>query len=161
MEGQVTGTSHSDSQPHLWMTLGRSVLEKSEKMTQCFEWTPRRENFSEKSFRASSSQNRICERVGSDKDDAPEWREFWDGVDLRLGAIDTTNVNRKERERERQSEKSQHISNIARILKKEYICLGNAWTCDMQKKLHHGLSPIQSYQDIINFHTSKCMIILL
>ena len=161
MEGRVTGTSHNDSQPRLWMIVGRSVLEKSDKMTRCSEWTPRREKFFEKSFQAFSSRNRIEEGVGSDEDDALEWRGFQDGVDLRLGAIDTTNQNRKERERERQSEKSQHISNIARILKKEYICLGNAWTCDMQKKLHHGLSPIQSYQDIINFHTSKCMIILL
>ena len=80
---------------------------------------------------------------------------------LRLGAIDMTNVNRKERERERQSEKSQHIANIASILKIEYVCMGNAWICDMQKKLHHGLIPIQSYQYTINLHTSKCMIILL
>ena len=50
---------------------------------------PHREKFSEKAFRASSSQNRIDERVGSDEVDAPERRGFWDGVDLHLGAIDT------------------------------------------------------------------------
>ena len=55
-----------------------------------------------------------------------ERRGFQDGSDLSLGAIDTTNVNRKKRERERQSEKSQHISNIVSILKIEYICIGNA-----------------------------------
>ena len=44
--------------------------------------------------------------------------KFWDGADLRLGAIDTTNVNRKERERKRQLEKSQSNSNITSILKR-------------------------------------------
>ena len=104
------------------------------------------EKFSEKSFQASSSRNRIWEGVGSeDEDDVLEHKGFWDRADLRLGAIDMNNVNKKERQRKRQSEKSQHISNIASILKKDYVCMGNAWTCDMQKNLHHGLSPIQSY----------------
>ena len=59
------------------------------------------EKFSEKSFRASSSRNRIWEGVGSEEDDALERKGFWDGADLRLGAIGTTNVNRKRgRERE-------------------------------------------------------------
>ena len=38
-------------------------------------------------------------------------------MDLRLGAIDTTNVNNREGEKERQSEKSQTFSNISNILK--------------------------------------------
>ena len=146
MKGQVIETSHNDSQPQLWMTSGRSVSATFAKMTRCSEWTPRRAKFSDKSFQASSSWNRICEGVGSKEDDASERRGFLDGKDLCLGAINTTNVNRKERERERQSEKSQHISNIVSILKIEYVYMGNAWTCDMQKTLHHGLSPIQSYQ---------------
>ena len=75
-------------------------------MSWHFEWTPRQEKFSEKSFQASSSRNQIEEGVGSDEDDALEWRGFWDGANLRLGTIDMTNVNKKERERERQSEKS-------------------------------------------------------
>ena len=58
--------------------------------------------------------------------EALERKGFWDEADLRFGAIDTTNINRKERERKRQSEKSQHISNIASISKKEYVCMGNA-----------------------------------
>ena len=74
--------------------MGRSVLAKSTKMTRHSEWTPRQEKFSEKSFRASSSQNLIWEGVGSEEDDALERKGFWDGVDLRLGVIDTTNVNR-------------------------------------------------------------------
>ena len=39
-------------------------------------------------------------------------------MDLRLGVIDTTNVNNKEGEKERQSEKSQTFSNISNILKR-------------------------------------------
>ena len=57
----------------------------------------------------------------------------------------------KERERKkRQSEKFQAISNITSVLKREYVCMGNAWTCGMQRKLHHGLNPIQTYQ-----HTNR------
>ena len=142
--------------------IGKSVSAKSAKMTRHSEWTPRWEKFSKMSFRASSPRNQIWEGVGlKDEDDDPERRGFQDRIDLRLGVIDMINVNRKERERKRQSETSQHISNIASILKKEYICKRNAWTCDIQKKLHHGLSLIQSYQHTINLHTSKCMIILL
>ena len=99
--GQVTRTSHSDSYPWLWMTVGRSMSAKSAKMTRRFEWTPHRQKFSEKSFQASSSWNRIWEGVGSEEDNALKRKGFWDGADLRLGAIDTTNVNRKRgRERE-------------------------------------------------------------
>ena len=36
--------------------------------------------------------------------DAPERRGFWDGVDLRLGAIMQTNARKRERERERERE---------------------------------------------------------
>ena len=79
------------------------MLAKSAKMTRYSERTPHRENFSEKSFRASLSRNRIEEGVGSNEDNAPEQRGFRDVVDLYFGAIDTTNVNEKRgRERERQ-----------------------------------------------------------
>ena len=50
---------------------------------------PRREKFSEKAFRASSTRNRIEEGVGLDEVDALKQRGLWDGVDLRLGVIDT------------------------------------------------------------------------
>ena len=74
---------------------------------------------------------------------------------------DMTNVNRR-RGRERKTiRKVPSNSNITSILKREYICMGNAWTCDMQNKLHHGLSPIQTYQHTNRLHTSKCMKILL
>ena len=71
---------------------------------------PRREKFYEKALRASSSRNQICDGVGSEEVNALERRGFWDGVDLRLSAIDMTNINEKRgRERETQSEKSQAI----------------------------------------------------
>ena len=51
--------------------------------------------------------------------DAPERRGFWDGVDLRLGVIDTTNVNRNRgRKREEQSKKSE-ANQIYQIYRKE------------------------------------------
>ena len=106
MEGQVIETSHIDSQPWLWMTSGRLVSAKFAKMTRCSEWTPRREKFSEKSFWASSSRNRIWEGVGSEEDDAPERKGFWDGVDLHYGSIDITNVNEKREREERDNQKS-------------------------------------------------------
>ena len=157
----MTGTSHSDSQPQLWMTSGRSVLAKSTRMTWHSEWMPRREKFSEKAFRASSSRNRIWEGVGSKDEDAPERRGFLDGVDLHLDAIDKTNVNRKEREREKDNQKS---SRQFKYIKIYWIKSTYAWECmNMWQaiKKHHGLSLIQSYQHKINLHTSKCMIILL
>ena len=68
---------------------------------------PRLEKFSENALKASSSRNRTLEGEGSKDEEAPERRGFRAGVDLRLGAIDTTNVNEtKGRKRKRQSEKS-------------------------------------------------------
>ena len=68
---------------------------------------PRLEKFSENALKVSSSQNQIVEGEGSVDEEAPERRRFRIGVDLRLGAIDTTNVNKfRGRRREEQSEKS-------------------------------------------------------
>ena len=53
------------------------------------------EKFSENALKASSSRNQTLEGEGSEDDEALERRGFRAGVDLRLGAIDTTNVNRK------------------------------------------------------------------
>ena len=65
------------------------------------------EKFSENALKASSSLNRTVEGEGSVDEEAPERRRFRIGVDLRLGAIDTTNVNKfRGRRREEQSEKS-------------------------------------------------------
>ena len=60
------------------------------------------ENFSEKSDLAFSSRNLTWEGVGS-KEDAPEQKGFWDGVDLHLGAIEQTNARIRERKRERET----------------------------------------------------------
>ena len=71
---------------------------------------PRLEKFSKNALKASSSRNRTVEGEGSEEEEAPERKGFRAGVDLRLGAIDTTNVNRfRRRKREEQSEKSQAI----------------------------------------------------
>ena len=69
----------------------------------------RLEKFSENALKASSSRNRTVEGEGL-VDEVPERRGFRAGVDLHLGAIDTTNVNRfKGRRKEEQSEKFQTV----------------------------------------------------
>ena len=71
---------------------------------------PRLEKFFENALKASSSRNRTVEGEGSVDEEAPERRGFRAGVDLRLGAIDMTNVNRfRGRRRKKQSEKSQAV----------------------------------------------------
>ena len=55
---------------------------------------PRLENFSENALKASSSRSQTIEEEGSEDEEALEQKGFRAGVDLRLGAIDTTNVNR-------------------------------------------------------------------
>ena len=68
------------------------------------------EKFSENALKASSSRNWTLEGNGLEDEEAPEQKGFRAGVDLRLGAINTTNVNRfRGRRREEQSEKSQAI----------------------------------------------------
>ena len=157
----MTRTSYSDSHPWLWMTVGRSVLAKFASMTWRSEWTSHLEKFFENALWASSSRNRRERGAESEDEEAPEWRGFRAGVDLRLSAIDMTNVNRK-RGRERKTiRKVPRNSNMTSILKREYVCMGNAWTCDTQNKLHHGLSPIQTYLHTNRLHTSKCIKILL
>ena len=74
---------------------------------------PHLEKFFENALKASSSQNRTLEGKGSADKEAPERRGFQARVDLCLGAIDTTNVNRfRGIKKEEQSEKSQAISKI-------------------------------------------------
>ena len=157
MRGHVTETSHSDSHPLLWMTEGSSVSAKSDRTTWRFEWMPRLEKFSENALKASSSWNQTLEGEGSEDEEALERRRFWAGVDLRLGAIDTTNVNRKRKRERKTIRKVPSNSNISNIWKGEYVYMGNAWTCDMQSKKHHRLRPIQSFQHTSILHTSKCM----
>ena len=71
---------------------------------------PRLEKFSKNALKASSSWNRTVEGEGLVDEEALEQRGFRAGVDLRLGAIDTTNVNKfKGRRKEEQSEKFQTV----------------------------------------------------
>ena len=71
---------------------------------------PRLEKFSENALKASSSWNRTVEGEGSVDEEALERRGFRTRVDLRLGVIDMTNVNRfRGRRKEEQSEKSQAV----------------------------------------------------
>ena len=80
---------------------------------------PRLEKFSENTLKALSSRNQTGEGEGSVDEEAPEQRGFRAGVDLRLGVIDTTNVNRiRGRKREEQSEKSQAILKKYQIYRK-------------------------------------------
>ena len=68
------------------------------------------EKFSENALKASSSRNWTVEGEGSVDEEALEQRGFRARLDLRLGAMDTTNVNKfRGRRREEQSEKSQAI----------------------------------------------------
>ena len=100
---------------------------KSTKMTWRSESTPRLEKFSENALWASSSRNRRERGAESEDEEAPEQRGFRAGVDLRLGAIDTTNVNgKREREKENTIKKVPSNSNITSIFKREYVCMGNA-----------------------------------
>ena len=82
------------------------------------------EKFFENALKASSSQNRTLEGEGSEDEEAPERRGFQAEVDLRLGAIDMTNVNRKRgKERKDNKKKSQAASIISNILKRKYVCM--------------------------------------
>ena len=88
---------------------------------------PHLEKFYENALKASSSRSQIVEEEGSKDEEAPEQKGFWAGMDLRLGAIDTTNVNRfRGRRKEEQSKKTQAASIISNILKRKYVCMGNA-----------------------------------
>ena len=88
---------------------------------------PHLEKFSENALKASSLWNRTLEGEGSVDEEALEQRGFRTGVDLRLGAIDTTNVNRfKGRKKRRTIRKVPSNSNISNIWKGEYVCMRNA-----------------------------------
>ena len=79
---------------------------------------PHLEKFSKNALKASSSRNRTVEGEGLVDEEAPKQRGFRAGVDVRLGAIDTTNVNKfKGRRREEQSKES-YIVQIYHIYEK-------------------------------------------
>ena len=60
----------------------------------------------ENALKASSSQNRKLEGDGSEDEEAPKRRGFQARVNLCLGAIDTTNVNRKRGRKRKDNQKS-------------------------------------------------------
>ena len=64
------------------------------------------EKFSENALKASSSRNQTLEGEQSEDEEAPKRRGFRVKVDLRLGAIDTTNVNRKRGRERKNNQKS-------------------------------------------------------
>ena len=87
---------------------------------------PRLEKFSENALKASSSWNRTVEGEGSVNEEAPERRGFRAGVDLRLGAIDTTNIN-SQRGRERLTIiKVPSNFKYIKYIEKKYVCMENA-----------------------------------
>ena len=141
MEGQLIRISQRDSQPLLLMIVGRSVSEKSERMTWNFEWMPRLEKFSKKSWWAFSSRNWMWRGVESKEEDASKRRVFRDRVVLQLGAM--RRLSKRKREREAKKYQSTIIS---KVRKEWYVCMKNEWTCDTQQNKHHELSPIQTYQ---------------
>ena len=67
---------------------------------------PRLEKFSENALWASSSRNRRERGAESEDEEALELRGLRAGVDLRLGAIDTSNVNRKRGRERKDNQKS-------------------------------------------------------
>ena len=66
----------------------------------------RLEKFFENALKASSSQNRTLEGEGSKDEEALERKGFQTGVDLCLGVIDTSNVNRNRGRKRKDNQKS-------------------------------------------------------
>ena len=107
--------------------------------------------------------------MGSDEEEAPERRRFRAGVDLRLCAIDMTNVNNREGEKERQPEKSQTLSNISNILKgstyawemhEHVTCKSNCIMGLAQSKpisTQSYSTHLNAWQDHYNANVMQCM----
>ena len=87
------------------------------------EWMPCREKFSINALWASSLWKRRERGAWSEKEEAPEWRGFRTRVDLRLGAIDITNIKKIEREKKKTIRKAPKQFIIVRICEKMYKCM--------------------------------------
>ena len=110
--GHLKGISQRDSHPWVWMTSSRVVLAKSNRITWRSRWMPRLEMFSEKSWWAFSSRNRMWRRGRLvEEDNDPEWKGFQIRVDLCLGAMRSLS----KRERERENTQSQPKTNRYKI----------------------------------------------
>ena len=170
MRGQVTGTSHSDSHPLLWMTEGRSVSAKFDRMTWRSEWMPRLEKFSENALKGSSSQNWIWKGEGSEDKESLKRRGSRAGVDLRLGAINTTNVNRRRGRERKDNHKSPKQHQIYQVYWKEstyawkmheYVtCKTNCIIGSAQSKpisTQTGSTHLNAWQYYYNANVMQCM----
>ena len=74
-------------------------------------------------FRMNTSSRKVLrEGVGLEEDNVLEHKGFWDGANLRLGAIDTTNLNRRRGERKKDIQKS---SKTIQIMHEHVICKRN------------------------------------
>ena len=61
---------------------------------------------------------------GEEEEDASERRGFWDGVDLRLGAMmQLMHEGERERERERENQKSSKQLYYQKIKIVRYVCM--------------------------------------
>ena len=152
------------------MTEGRLVSTKSDRMTQRFEWMPRLEKFSENTLKASSSRNRIWDSVGSEDEEALERRGFRAGMDLRLGVIDTTNVNRKSGRERKDNQKSPKQYQIYQVYWKEstyawemhehVACKGNCIMDSAQSKpisTQIDSTHLNAWQYYYNANVMQCM----
>ena len=101
--GHLKCISQRDSHPRAWMTLGRVVSAKSNRITCHFGWMPHLEKFSEKSCWAFSSRNRTWRGGRLEEEDDPKQKGFRVGVGLCLGAMHSLSKRKREREREKQN----------------------------------------------------------
>ena len=62
----------------------------------------------------------------SEDEEAPERRGFRAEVDLRLSAIDTTNVNRKRGGEKETIKKAPKQFKYNKYIEMKYVCMGNA-----------------------------------
>ena len=90
---------------------------------------PRLEKFSENALKASSSWNQTLKGEGSENEEAPKRRGFRARMDLRLGATDTTNVNRfrgrkkKEKNNKKSTKQFKYIKYIERRVRMHGKCM--------------------------------------
>ena len=87
---------------------------------------PHLAKFSENALWASSSWNRREIGAKSEDEEALERRGFRAKVDLRLGAIDMTNVNRKRGREKETIKKAPKQFKYNKYIEMKYVCVGNA-----------------------------------
>ena len=128
-------------------------------------WLPRFEKFSKNASKASSSRNWIWDKVESEDKEASEWRGFRVRVDLRLGTIDTTNINRRRGRERTDNQKSPKQYQIYQVYWKEstyawemhehVACKGNCIISSAQSK------PISTQTGSIHLNAWQYYIMLM